>query len=48
MAHYNLGVIYSKQKQYEKAIEYLQNAINMDNSLVKAFNVLGNCYRFKG
>ena len=49
MAHYNLGVIYAKEKDFPKAIEEWETAIKLDrkdekilNSLAWAYEKLGN------
>ena len=43
-AIYNLGLLLDDQKEYEKAQQYYQKAIELDNKHAKAYNNLGRVF----
>lgn len=43
--HYNLGVAYYKNMEYEKAIESLNKAISLDKNLSDAYYTIGLAYQ---
>ncbi len=42
--HYNLGVAYYKDEQYEKSIESLQKAVSIDKNIADAYYTIGLAY----
>lgn len=47
-AYYNLGVVYDRQRNIEKAIQYYKKAIEMDSSYGVAYANLGDSYYTQG
>ncbi|MEW6557616.1 MAG: tetratricopeptide repeat protein [Elusimicrobiota bacterium] len=43
-AYYNVGIFYLRQKEYNKAYQFLQKAIEMDPNSKYAYNALGTLY----
>ena len=43
--HYNLGVAYYKNEEYEKSIDSLKQAISLDKNLVDAYYTIGLAYQ---
>lgn len=46
--HHNLGVIYAKKKEHNKAIRKFEKAINLNPDFANAYFNLGKVYRIKG
>jgi len=42
--HYNLGIAYYKDEQFEKAIDSLKTAVNLDKNLADAYYTIALCY----
>jgi tetratricopeptide (TPR) repeat protein len=48
MKNYNIGSTFMKEKNYEKAIEFLNKAVEMDDNFAFAWDNLGLSYRRSG
>ena len=42
--YFDVGLCYYKKNDYDKAIEYLSQAVNLDINNSTAYSYLGNCY----